>query len=954
MLKLPQEICVSIPLLVVAAGDKSVDCDNIMTRFCQAPFIVECKNVAALTDICISSDVDAPSMLRIHPILCKTVTDLIQLSDILSVEKYHFFFRCFSTLVFIDYSLNNDISKIQEQFLTFPGVYQDTCSFVIYKGIESLVEYHSETTCLCFESHSDSVVISCIHEFLSKTAATSACRLLEFGLTQEVRDSQFQVVKVKADFAGVGCDIKSAIQILHSVPHGSDCKDNEWNGTYYETLGMLEQREPGITKTWKMLPSGGMLHCFSGMHGMKSDDLPVAVICYLYGAGYYDKAGCYSKCVECGIRIIIHGFKQMLYPVMNYIVEHAKTANLTREAWTFVHLIHSTGMKRHAALLAAQLSNAFDDVEMCAELRMYSLNILLRLTDASGFMQMRDLGIPLFMSLLKSSFKLPREILGKFLAKIVSTIGPKLDPDQQADLFSELSRVNVLDINLPITVKSAEVKRLPYSFVKIDRNAPENKRDVFIYSYLPANKKSIEPISMPAMQLITVILELYNPFSVPLICDQTSLIVSESSVDCKAKSEKLEPLSVTNIHSYILATKISSFTVTGLEMCFYGVKQRIQLDGPIKIEIVDNVPRYHLRTDLPLSSDITLYEGEYHEFYLWITNSGSSPISNLKIDFHHPDVTRVLEPPKLPIMPSCELAVKCCLVANKKEDTITIKVTCSCEDSDYCCTQSLRQHVSVSDSLNVNRIFLIKAASPEPVNDNTEQICVGYQVQNLSSCTFQYKALVSDTRVKGLIGGNESMLIVANYSMSELKSDGSDAEKGRIVAVTKFMEEKLGTAIKPEQRLKVAKCVSIMQKLEAKWKFDWAISSLRKGILKNRVMIIDDDLYEGIESQQIRASIIWLLDGKEAVSLKRNELYELVADYGNDLIQSCQLKFVQDCDRDHSVLWEGELCNYDEVGKPKFSFFICFSFPGSFIMKIMHVTKTGISGYTPVTVRVSE
>lgn len=957
MVKLPQEICVSIPLLVVAAGDKSAECSKVMERFCEAPFIVECKNVPTLTDLCISSDLDTPSSLRIHPILCKTVTDLIQVSDILSVEKYHFFFKCFATLVFIDYSSNNDISNIQEQFLTIPGVHQDTCSFVIYKASELLLDHHSETTCLCFESHSDSVVISCIHDFLSKTAATSACRLLEFGLTQDVKDSPFQTVKVRADFTAVGCDIHSAIEILHAAPHGSDCKDLEWNGTYYETLGMLEHREPGITKACKMMPSGGMIHCFSGMHGMKSDDLPVEIVCYLYGAGYYDKAGCYSKCVECGMRIIILGFQQMLYPVMNYIIDHAKHANLSREAWNLINLIQRNGMKRHAVLLAAQLSNAFDDVEVCSEMRIYSLNLLLRLTDASGFMQLRDLGIPMFLSLLKSSFKLPREIMGKFLAKIVSTIGPKLDTDQQQELFSQLSEVNVLYINLPITVKRAEVKRLPYDFVKMERGPNAQKKDVFIYSYLPRDKKSsTDPISLPVSQLITVMVELHNPFAVPLCCEQTRLVVSESSVDCKAKPETLEPLGTTTIHCYILPSEMTSFAVTGLEMCFYGVKQTIELEHPIKIDIVNNVPRYHLRTDLPLSSNMTLYDGEYHEFFLWITNSGSSPISDLKIDFHHPDVTHVLDAPKLPLLPSCELAVKCCMVANKKEDVITIKVTCSCENSEYCCTQSLHQRISISDSLTVQRIFLIKASSPDSVkeNDNSDQICVGYQVENLSDCTFQYKALVSDTRVKGLLGGNESMLIIAHYPLTELKSDGSDADKSRVVALTKFMEEKLGTAIKPEQRLKVAKCVSIMQKLEAKWKFNWAISSLRTGTLTTRTTIIDDDLYDIIESQQVRANISWLLDGQEAVSVRRNELYELVADYGNTLIRSCELTFVTDCARDHSLLWEGELCRTDEAGTSQFRFILCFSFPGSFVLKIAHLTSAGVSGYTPVSVRVAD
>ena len=248
MLQIPQEIKVAIPLLVVAAGDKCMECDSVMMSLCFEPFEVQCKNFQALIDLCQTLGVEVPTSLLIHPILCKTVSDLIRLSNILSEDRFHFFMRCFSTLVFVDNSLNNDIKKIQAQFLKFPGVYQDTCSFVIFKASESLIEFHSEKTCLCFETFTDSVTISCIEDFLARTAATSACRLLEFDASEEVQMSALKQLTLKVDFAAVSDDVKTAVKTLKKAFHDVDPKDSDGVASCFEKLGMLEERDPDLQR----------------------------------------------------------------------------------------------------------------------------------------------------------------------------------------------------------------------------------------------------------------------------------------------------------------------------------------------------------------------------------------------------------------------------------------------------------------------------------------------------------------------------------------------------------------------------------------------------------------------------------------------------------------------------------------------------------------------------------
>lgn len=380
-------------------------------------------------------------------------------------------------------------------------------------------------------------------------------------------------------------------------------------------------------------------------------------------------------------------------------------------------------------------------------------------------------------------------------------------------------------------------------------------------------------------------------------------------------------------------------------MSFYGGKQKIPLNHDIEFIAVENVPRYHLRTDLPTSSNLVLYDGEIHDFTIWITNSGDIPITSLNLSFEENENVAILEEPVLPILSSSQVSIKCQITADRDIETLVCKVVTSCGSSECYCSQVIKQRMIIQDSLNLKRIFMMKTAPPYCATKDLDDIYVGYEIENLAKSTFQYNAVVSDTKVAGLLGASESVLVVASYSTSELKSDGSDAEKRRVIALTRFMEEKQGERIRPEQRIKAAKVASIMQKLESKWNFDWAVSSTRRGKLRRRVAAIDDDLYQGIESGQIKANITLTHP-----QVKCNEIIELCADFGTDLIKECELAF----NSNSNVLWEGELHRQSDAGASSYTFVLCFGEPGSYMLKLLHRSCSGVSGYTPATITVAE
>jgi hypothetical protein len=366
-----------------------------------------------------------------------------------------------------------------------------------------------------------------------------------------------------------------------------------------------------------------------------------------------------------------------------------------------------------------------------------------------------------------------------------------------------------------------------------------------------------------------------------------------------------------------------------------------------------------LRTDLPLSSELPLYDGEIHEFRFWITNSGETPITEIEVRFEQPELNQLLSEPRLPLLPGCQLSIKCAFTADKSEDIIGLTLISSCEGSDFSSSQIIRQNLAIADSLSVKRIFPLKVPPPCEGDDfgdawivnQTDLIYVGYEVQNLSDCTFQYNAIVSETKMSGLIGKRESILMVVSYATADLRSDGSDAQRSRVIAMSKVLEESYGRGLLEEERLKVAKCVSIMQKLEAKWNFDWAVSSTRKGKLVRRTAALDDELYQGIESRQIRAKISWEQDGI-VEKIKSNVICEMRADFERDEIVQCELVFVGDADRNRTIMWEGELEQESEDGETVFKFVLCFTETGRFRLIVKHLAKSKIAGQTPVVILV--
>lgn len=934
-----ENIQFSIPLIVTYANNVTNECFDTMHELCKQPFNLECKSSNEFSITCHNNYVAPPTAMRVHPILCKSLNEFYSYRKIFNSEKYHNFLQSYISLVFIDYKITKNTAKVQKQFLEF-GDEKDNIIFVLFNSSEEQIKEHNEKTCLCFDTFSLGVSVPCVQEFISRNVSDSLAKTIHF-MDGEDLNARINNIKCKANILGTSCNPRETIKIIKQglKEIEDDSKGNNYFGylgCFYEMASLLEKSDKGLCKLAKIplsvnlqLPFKSIPPSFSNL-----DSLKKCYKCLLIALNYYGKANEIDKVIDCGVRFIANGFIDVIQPIVEYINENLNFENISIRSWFLISCIINMGMKKKAALTASIFAKSFpNDINFIV----LSLELIVSEASKSGLVQLRDLCIPMLISLLKEKSKISELALSRILSKILGTIGPSLPRKTQKLLFNELYTNE--EIELPITVGQVSFQYQPFNIIK---NSQVKSSGVFLYSYLPGKKKQVNDITIAIHQSNSIAIEIFNPFSITLKAESIKLIVSDESVKCQKSQRSFLPNSKTLIYCHFLPKQNSDFKILGISMTLYGGKQHIKISNNTVYHAVDKVPHFTLQTDLPISSKLSLYNGEISEFNLWLTNTSSVPISNVFIKFQQPESAKIINNPVYPLKPNEKIQIKCSFIAEKGDEYLAAQIISTYENGEYQCTQNIRQYLDIFDGLSVERLFLVKPPVLELSKDSINTIKVGYEIRNLSNCSFMYRSKINGIESEGLIGHQESLLIISTNLVSELKTDGHDANKNRIIAMTKQKEQEIGKSLTQAQRHHISKIVSIMQKLESKWEFYWRVTSSRKGILESRFAKIDDELISGIEDQQIGISITWKFEGEQVETLFSEKIYELNIDFG-EKIYECSLEFLEDNEFNQGILWEGELTQKSEEGKSSYHYIICFGDVGEFKIKFKYVSENGVN-----------
>lgn len=554
--------------------------------------------------------------------------------------------------------------------------------------------------------------------------------------------------------------------------------------------------------------------------------------------------------------------------------------------------------------------------------------------------------------------------------------------------------------------------------VKILKKAENGSTSSFLFSYLPKKHQDLTTAITAAVgSTIIIKYKIKNPYAVTLQLDEARTLIDDSSFNAIVSSQFLPPGTVSEINSYFTPRNPGSYEIKGFEFLFFNMKQLLSLPRKITVEAVEKVPSFCIKSNLPLTSSLSLYEGEAYDFSLWIINTGTVPITQLIIELLQPHMMTFVSDENfqlggdfnsnyklvifpdtnsellantgnvgqnwkfLPIPPGGKATVNCRVIARIDETYFSLNVKSIYDNSDYYCSQTIKQTFEAKESLKLNRVFLMKN-NPQPHDDQeffnlANNIYVGYEIFNFADSAFQFHAVIDKEDKRGIIGSNESILTIATYKRSELKTDGSDASRERVISLTKVKEEIIGRSLNSDERLRVAKEVSIMQRLENKWRFNWKVSSTRRGILLSESVQIDENLFDIVESRQIMAKISWVLESDyqnkndeeseskddnskadddnvniSVVELTQYKPYRLVADFGSDLISECSLDLMCQNPAKSGIMWEETLDKFEKEGRSRYIFMLSFGICGKFKMLLRHSCVEGKVGFTPIIVSI--
>ena len=982
-----QDIKLSIPILVAPAADVSHECESLMKYLCRNSVEINVKKNDIIYNASKKLNVSPPQVVRTHPIFCPTFSDLVSYANVLSEEKHHFFLKSYSILAFIDYSKNKDMKSIKNLVCNFPVMQNERISFAVFHADEELkdnndfLELFSDLQflpCICSKRLGEIDCYFYILDYLSNVASANAAFLLNDGLTKsEIQPKTLREYKTRADFAAV---TKFEYEFIRQIKNalgeiGKNCSP-AFLASFYEIMGMYDEIKTGALAENKIPSPTNLKSPFKWTPSNFVDNNSSLSLQYYIAAAYQYNENIYrEKCVDVGIRIILMDHKEIIQPVVDYITTYFYEKGSLSRAWDLLFAIRRFGLNRRAAIIASLFSKIYSN-EVSYMFTIFALEMIMKNTNGNSLGQIRDLGFPMVISLLESKLSFPQTIISNFISRMICSIGPLLDFQHQEMLFHELERLGCDEINLPLVVDDVLIEKPQFS-IKSDTSSSNSggfedpNKSVFIYSYIQKNKESSQNVRVTSAvnSILIVKFIVKNPLSIALEFDD--VIAKCEGCICKPSHHYIAPSIVNTIHCNLTPTYTGTFSIEGFEFTVFGAKQSISLEKPITFDAIEKVPRFSLRTDLPLSTRLSLLEGEIKDFTLWVTNTGTEIITNITVDFLVPDISHVVEQPSLPLLPGNNAIIHCQLTAAKEEEYINFTVNTYSSSSQYYCTQSMRQYYDIQKSLRIARVFLMRRPPPNPTKnsdsssddkdenfaDYVNSLYVGYEVRNDTDNAFQYNAIISNNSINGILGARESILTVGTYKTSELKTDGSDAKRNRVIALTKVKEEMIGRSLLPAERIKVAKEVSIMQRLESKWQFNWQVSTYRRGILSPKAIVIDDALFMEVESRQIQPSIQWIKpDNNTDKDLQAFKVNKLSLDFGENKIKECvlDLNLIGLSLAKSGILWEGSLEQHDQEGKSKYDFTLSFSKAGIFKMVIKFISISGMCSETPIIVNVIE
>ncbi|OHT01497.1 hypothetical protein TRFO_31639 [Tritrichomonas foetus] len=971
---IPSDIGLRLPVIMIPIGDISEKGRSFLNILKKESFPAESYN--SFQQVCQLKNVPCPESVLAKIYVCDSDSNLMMIRNRLQKEKYLFYLNCFIIVGFIDYTVNKDVHNSKERTKNF-CVHPQQMNYIIYQADPdaNILKEHSDRTHISFYSFKEKDAIVNIRQFLvplifqsiqtqiigfpspDKTSLRAAAKIN--AATALSRYSLLFLSDSKDDQIAA---FSETLKALDSFKDIEPCK----HASIFELMAMFEIKYPKTVKEMRFLdriPYITPLWTFT-------DEKEKNDVTYLYSiaASIYSNAKSPTKMIDCLFRLFHYLRKikstnskmiiNLILEATNTICSNSNDDLMQCRAFELMEHVNRLGYEKRIPLLSYKFGNSFkDDAKL--DFQLQTIEILYK--QSKSEIVLRDLCGPIVSSLLKCA--LEPSLICKMIFRLLSAIGQFLSPLDQEKLFTRLIDLSMGDLRIPCDIGlSATQLSVISEFVSIQQinnetNASGNSGPIFLYNGLTKSKQNEDNFLVGVGNQFRIEFYLYNPFGI----DLPTIITGSRVSDCITSEYHLPLQSKFHTKAFCCFTPLiaKEYIIDSIDCAIYEGVQKIKLPRSLKLTAIEGVPNFSVRTDLPLSNVMNLYDGEILNINLWITNSGNVEIENLTLKFSK--IKASYDPIKLPIKSYTSLLIPITLEIDQSLPEIKIEIIANSKNTKYASFATIIQPIHVEAAVSIVSIEPLTSL-PEIDADFSNISFVAADIKNYSDSVFNYSVafestakepylinfpgIISKNNTLGVLSPHRTTSFILALDKSIIKSPPSLAPRSKKINAAKMEEEKLNKKLSDKQRSLLDKRVEIATFIEENLKFMWNVGSGRRGKLATNLALPSVEMME--DSIHIRPCVTYSFECENVLENKiiQTKQKVILNVFFNPIkIEKCELQLGVYQDSDYGVIWNGMLeKNYPE-GVNSASFELYFIYPGKFHFKLEYSTIEGVHGH---------
>lgn len=935
----------SIPILLIPAGVQSTEIKDIVKKVSREPFKIQSNSQKQLIDECSNLNIPCPKNFWAQFFPCFTLADYKFLSSRFNAEKSLYFYQYISVIVLIDYSENDSIESIREEYSQIINQAFPT-GFFIYKAKETDLNLADENTNLFFENNPKDKVHYYIRQFGVNFVLKSILQNSIFN-SKSPYSSDLTFFPIRVSLLSVTSEINEIINFIEKdVKKSIKTQNRNQLAPFFEICAILDRYFPGFIQKIQIsdLFSIGIAPWVDDESKLTND----IAKCFSVSGYLYFLNQSYLKAVDCGLRCVSYGFTFFLNPVVSLIQTYAKEPLMKYWAIESILLTIKFNFPRKAALFTYSLSNSLPENDKFPFIRNCLKLIQKNALNTNSKVQY-EVAVPLIMILKDTDVKLCTEIT----AEILNDYGPKLPLFIQRQLFQGLSFFSSSEILIPCQLS------LTFLSIKIEKPQclirPKSKQDdsnsVFLYNYyktkIPTKSDYFSGVNQP----IRFLIQIQNNYLVSLPISISFPFSDDYEYD--QITYNLHPLNPNLVSVVVIPTKIKKYEFSSIRCSLFGLYDYIKLPHKIYVNVIDYPVNFNATIDLPIFRPINAYIGEIIDFSVCINNQGKYPIKsvvtylkkerNFQIDTSY-------EESELPLEPMSMIEISCHLQFVTIVESMEFEVACTSENSDFEFVVEFKQPLLISPGLLPRSIYPIQNPPAIPDYKSATMILIAVEIENNSNETFSYDAkfdassitmkntgILSKDNYHDILGSQKKVTLLCPILKETLldQMNSIDPSDHRVIKAARDAELIYGISGSTEERQKIVQLTNLQIFLKNHFSFKWkSIDSFHHGLMPVDSVLPDLSFLDEMAKSAPLVTIHFVINNEETTNIFVDQIIDVVADFGSFLINKCSIDIKDYQNPASGLIWDGKLCKEDKGGESKFAFRLCFCNPGIYKLPI--------------------